>query len=220
MAKRETTKIILVRHGETADNRNGIFQGQAGASLNDEGRAQAGRLAARLSGARVAAVYTSDLLRARQTAEAIAASTGHTPLDDADLREIFLGAWQGLTHAEIAERFPDEWTAWKAGTGDLRRGGGETYGELATRLERGMTRIATAHAGATTVVVSHGAALKTFAGHVLGMGAGSSLWLRSFQVMGNTGVSVVEHHEGGFRILVWNDTAHLGDAILGVPGAA
>jgi probable phosphoglycerate mutase len=217
MAEKKTT-LILVRHGETSDNRDGIFQGQAGASLDDVGRAQADRVAARLAAVPIAAVYTSDLLRARQTAEAIGGRVGRVPLDDADLREVFLGAWQGLTHGEIAERFPDEWVAWKAGAGDLRRGGGETYGELALRMDRALGRIGAAHLGETVVVVSHGAALKTFAGHVLGMGPGSGIWLRSFHVMGNTAVSVVERSEGGaFQIVVWNDSAHLGDAALGAP---
>ncbi len=214
MSKRAT--LLLVRHGETDDNRNQVFQGQEGSTLNARGRDQAARLAARLASAkaRPAALYASDLKRARETAEIVGRALSLEPVLDPELREIFLGAWQGLTHTEIAQRFPDEWAAWRGGR-DIRRGGGETYAELSARMARAVERIARAHAFESAVVVSHGAALKTFAGHVLGMGPGSATWLRAFRVQDNTGVSVVEWEEGaGFRIVAWNDAAHLGDAVL------
>jgi probable phosphoglycerate mutase len=204
------TRLYLVRHGETDENKNQIFQGQHGTTLNAEGRTQASRLAARLVQKRFAALYSSDLTRARETAEILGAVLGLPPALDEDLREIFLGSWQGLSFADIAARFPDEWKAWQEGAPDLRRGGGETYEELAVRITRAIGRIADAHTGGTAIIVSHGAALKTFAGGVLGMSPGSALWLRSFRVQGNTGVSVVDREEDGrFRIVVWNDTAHL-----------
>ncbi len=220
--------LILVRHGETDDNKNLVFQGQEGSTLNARGREQAGRLGARLASARArpAALYTSDLARASETAAIAGRALGLSPVADAGLREVFLGAWQGLTHTQIAERFPDEWAAWRAGR-DVRRGGGETYAELMARMVAAIERIARAHAspagppGDAVLVVSHGAALKTFAGHVLGMGPGSAEWLRSFRVQDNTGVSVVSWEEGvGFRIVVWNDAAHLGDAVVEALGGA
>jgi probable phosphoglycerate mutase len=206
------TRLYLVRHGETDENKNQIFQGQHGTALNEAGRAQASRLAARFARERFAALYSSDLPRARETADILGAALGLPPALDADLREIFLGTWQGLSFAQIAAQFPDEWKAWREGAPDLRRGGGETYAELAVRITRAIGRIADAHAGGTALIVSHGAALKTFAGEVLGMSPGSLLWLRSFRVQGNTGVSVVEREDDGrFRMVVWNDTAHLAD---------
>jgi len=208
--------LLLVRHGETEDNKNHVFQGQEGSVLNARGRDQAARLAARLASAkaRPAALYASDLARARETAEIVGRALSLEPVLDPELREIYLGAWQGLTYAEITQRFPDEWDAWRSGR-DIRRGGGETYGELSDRMVRVIERIARAHVGRCAIVVSHGAALKTFAGHVLGMGPGSSTWLRSFRVQDNTGVSVVEWEAGaGFRIAAWNDAAHLGDPVV------
>jgi probable phosphoglycerate mutase len=212
----ERTTLLLVRHGETDDNRNHVFQGQEGSVLNARGRDQAARLAARLASAkaRPAALYASDLSRAKETAEILGRALSLEPILDPELREIYLGAWQGLTYAEIARRFPDEWAAWRSGQ-DIHRGGGETYTELFDRMARAIERIARAHVGEAAIVVSHGAALKTFAGHVLGMGPGSATWLRSFRVQDNTGVSVVEWEErAGFRIAAWNDAAHLGDPVV------
>jgi probable phosphoglycerate mutase len=211
-----STRLILVRHGETDDNRNQVFQGQLGSGLNDHGRDQAALLAARLARAprRPAAIVSSDLARARETAEVLGAALGMAPTLDPDLREVFLGAWQGLPSAEIARRFPGEWSAWRSGQ-DIRRGGGETYAELGDRVSRAMDRAAAVHPGSTVIVVSHGAALKSFVARVLGLG---SLGMRAFRVQANTGVSVVERDEEGQRILVWNDEAHLHDALLSLLG--
>jgi probable phosphoglycerate mutase len=210
------SRLILVRHGETDDNRNGVFQGQLGEGLNALGRKQAARLAARLSAADPpAALYTSDLARARETAAILGDALGFSPVPDPDLREVYLGGWQGLSYAEIAERFPEEWAAWRAGK-DVRRGGGETYAELGDRVSRSMLRVAEAHPGQAAVVVSHGAALKSFVARVLGLGAEG---MRAFRVQGNTGVSVVERDEGLYRLLVWNDEGHLHDAVLALLSA-
>lgn len=206
------TKLILVRHGETDDNKNSVFQGQQGRGLNAIGRDQAARLAARLASAnvRLAGLYASDLERAHETAGILGRALGLAPQLDPDLREVFLGAWQGLSHAEIAVRFPDEWASWQRGE-DQRRGGGETYAELGDRVTRAVRRAAEAHPGETAAIVSHGAAIKIFVAQVLGLGTPG---LRTFRVMHNTGVTVVERGaEGAFRLLVWNDVAHLHDAV-------
>jgi broad specificity phosphatase PhoE len=98
-------ELTLVRHGATALNAQRRFQGQTGVPLSDEGRLQAVRLAARLRDESFERVYTSDLQRARETANAIAAPHGLEPIADARLREFAFGAWEGLTWAEIlAER--------------------------------------------------------------------------------------------------------------------
>lgn len=206
------TKILLIRHGETDDNKDLRFQGQSGRGLNALGRDQAARLAARLAAlsARPAALYASDLDRARETAEIVGRAVGLAPAFDPDLREVFLGGWQGLTQAEISARFPEEWAAFRRGE-DLHRGGGESYVELGDRVSRAIDRVAAAHPGALAAVVSHGAAIKIFTARVLRM---PTAGLRSFRVMANTGVTVVERSaEGAYRLLVWNDAAHLHDAV-------
>jgi probable phosphoglycerate mutase len=208
-----TTKLILVRHGETDDNKNRIFQGQSGRGLDAHGREQAARLAARLSGAqrRPVALYASDLERARETAEILGRALGLAPRLDPALREVSLGAWQGLSYEEVEARFPAEWEAWRRGV-DLKRGGGESYAELGDRMERAAGRIADAHPGEAALVVSHGAAIKILVGRALGVGAPG---LRAFRVPANTGVTVLEREDDGrFRLVLWNDAAHLGDPVL------
>jgi probable phosphoglycerate mutase len=218
------TTLLLVRHGETDDNKNLVFQGQLGSGLNALGRDQAARLAARLVRAvtRPAALYASDLDRAHETAAILGGALGLEPALDTELREVYLGAWQGLTHAEIVARFPDEWAARRAGH-DIRRGGGETYAELGIRVARAIERVARTHPGSWAIVVSHGAALKAFAGRVLGIGAEG---LRAFRVQENTGVSIIERDEGSldggsapegsapWRLVTWNDAGHLRDPVL------
>ncbi len=210
------TTLLLIRHGETDDNRALIFQGQQGRGLNDRGREQAERLAARLARAARpaarAALYSSDLERARETAAILGRALGLTATLDVNLRETYLGAWEGLSYAEIAARFPDEYAAWRAGR-DVKRGGaGETYAELGARVARAVDRIAAAHAGGVAIVVSHGAALKTFAARVLQV---PTEGLRAFRVQANTGVTLVEREEeGAYRLLAWNDDAHLRDPVV------
>lgn len=212
-----STKLLLVRHGETDDNKNLVFQGQTGRGLNARGRDQAARLAARLvaTGIRATSLHASDLDRARETAEILGRAIGLDPSLDPDLREVFLGTWQGLSHAQIAERFPDEWAAWQRGE-DIRRGGGETYVDLGERMARAVDRIADARPGEAGIVVSHGAAIKVLVARVLGVGAAG---LRAYRVSSNTGVSVVERTEAGtWRLLAWNDASHLGDPLTELLG--
>ncbi|WP_437784446.1 histidine phosphatase family protein [Sorangium sp. So ce1097] len=207
-----TTKLMLIRHGETDDNRAQVFQGQAGRGLNARGREQAARLAERLAGARIrlSALYCSDLERAEETAERLASALGLSAVADAALREVSLGAWQGLSRADVQARFPEEWAAWRSGV-DVRRGGGETYVELGDRMMGALDRIVARHAGEAVGVVSHGAAIKTAVGRMLKMDAGG---LKALKVLANTGVSLIEHDPTiGYRVIVWNDAAHLGDAL-------
>lgn len=208
-----TTRLLLIRHGETDDNRALVFQGQSGRGLNAHGRDQAARLAARLATGRVRldALYCSDLDRARETAEILGAANALRPVADVELREVDLGAWQGLTRAEVQARYPEEWAAWRSGV-DVPRGGGETYATLGARVSRALLGLVARHAGGTVAVVSHGAAIKTFAAWVLRI---EPAGIPALQVPTNTGVSLIAHEaSGSYRLVVWNDTAHLGDALI------
>lgn len=207
------TKLLFVRHGETLDNRHGIFQGQSGGSLSEEGRGQAERLAARLAavqGARWDAIYTSDLTRARETAAILGEALGQTPEADVLLREVSVGAWEGLHERDVEERFADEWHAWRRGE-DVRRGGGERLAEVSARMAEAADRIGARHPGGTVLVVSHGAAIKSLAAHALST---TTLRLRPLRPIANTGATLFERtSEGALTLLVYNDTTHLEDAL-------
>ena len=119
-------RLILVRHGETHWNREGRLQGLSDHPLNEVGRLQSVAVAERLRGRPVDAVFTSDLRRAAQTADAIASAVGREAQRLDLLRERDVGTWGGLTYTELRERFPAEWERAIVGQ-DLPIGGGETY---------------------------------------------------------------------------------------------
>lgn len=150
------TEIWLVRHGETEWNREHRFMGQRDIPLNAEGLRQAAELAAGLKGQRFDALVSSDLLRARQTAEALAAALGLPLRLDARLREVQLGAWQGEVHAEIQARFPAQWAERYASPPDFRPPGGETIAEMAARACAAVDELAAAYPRGRVLLVSHG----------------------------------------------------------------
>ena len=148
------TTILLARHGETDWNRANRFQGHADPPLNDTGRSQAAELAAALAEEPFAAVYSSPLRRAFETAEIVAAPHGLEPVPVEALREVDVGSWQGLTRAEIEERFPAQFARWleyEQGWDD-----GETYDEMGVRVMAALLELAAAHDGEQILAVSHG----------------------------------------------------------------
>jgi len=156
-----TARLWLVRHGQTDWNLAGRFQGQSDPPLNGAGLAQARDLAASLEGSTFLALYTSDLLRARQTAAVLAEHTGLTPLLEPRLREMHHGAWDGLLLTEIQARFAASWAARLQAPHEARPPGGETVTEVAGRVAAALDDIAARHAGGDVLVVSHGLALAT-----------------------------------------------------------
>lgn len=159
------TTLILVRHGNTEWNGLRRAQGHADIALDDIGRAQAEAAADELAGLPVAAVYTSDLTRALDTARAIAQRHGLEVSVDPDLREIDQGEWTGLTTEEIKARWPELW-------GPARhysaRPGGESPDALQQRALGALRRIVAAHPEGTVVVVSHGGTIRTLSAAALG----------------------------------------------------
>lgn len=147
--------LLLARHGETDWNREGRWQGWADPPLNETGRRQAQELAEELHTTPFDAVYSSDLRRAHETAAILAAPHGVPVLVDADLREIDIGSWSGLTRAEIETRFPDG-----------RRPDGETREQHAARVLAAVERIAGEQLGRRVLIVTHGGTLRALHGHI------------------------------------------------------
>ncbi|MDQ6838753.1 MAG: histidine phosphatase family protein [Actinomycetota bacterium] len=159
----------MARHGQTAWNVDGRFQGQADPPLDAMGRAQAARLGTELAALRPNVLVSSDLLRARQTAMALSRVCGVEMAVDTHLREVDLGGWEGLDQQQAAERFPDEYRRWSEGD-DPRRGGGETEGEAGVRVAAAIRSIiGDATDGATVVIVAHGLVIRRAMG-LLGEG--------------------------------------------------
>ena len=154
------TRVWLVRHGETDWNRAGRWQGHTDILLNDTGREQARAVVARLRALKVARVTSSDLRRARETAEILASALPATLTEfDADLRERSYGVFEGLTRDECAARYPEIWNEHVNGN-FVDVPGAEPREQVMTRLVRGVTRVVETHG--EIAIVSHGGAIRAF----------------------------------------------------------
>jgi glucosyl-3-phosphoglycerate phosphatase len=190
---------VLWRHGQTAWNAERRFQGQSDIPLDATGRAQAERAARLLAGLHPDLIISSDLTRATSTAAPLARLTGLDVVLDKDLRERHGGAWEGLTDAEIRERYPAEHTSWTPPDG-------EPTGVVADRVAAALHRVAAAvgddaPAGGLAVVVSHGAALRLGMSRLLGMPE------QTFGALGplsNCSWSVLGRRHGRWRLLEHN----------------
>jgi probable phosphoglycerate mutase len=161
--------VVVVRHGRTAHNVNRTWQGQLDVPLDEVGLLQAGALAGALRGYAPAAVVASDLLRARATAEVIAAAAGLPVVLEPRLREIDAGRWEGLTREQIiALGDGDGLAAWRRGD-DFPVGGAERPSSLAVRGSAALVEHAAAMEGGTLVAVAHGAVLRTSVLRLLGI---------------------------------------------------
>jgi probable phosphoglycerate mutase len=152
--------LLLVRHGQSTWNAEGRWQGQADPPLSALGEQQAREAVARLAENPFTAVFSSDLRRARQTAEVLAGALGVEVQVDRGLREIDVGDWTGLTRAEIEARWPGELAAWSEGRSESPVGG-ETRAHLVERARAALARIAGAAAPDDHVLlVTHGALIR------------------------------------------------------------
>jgi broad specificity phosphatase PhoE len=159
------TTLLLVRHGETDWNRDGRWQGHSDTHLNDAGREQARQVAADLG--HVDAIYASDLTRARETAEIIAADLGLDVRTDARLRERSFGAWEGLSMPEIEEQFGDALARWRLGDGP-GADDAEPFEAFAERVREFVEEILARHPDEAVLVVSHGGSIRVI--HALASG--------------------------------------------------
>ena len=160
-------RLILWRHGRTAWNAERRFQGQTDVPLDDMGHRQAAHAAEQLALLSPDRIVSSDLARARETAEALATRVGLEVATHAGLRETFAGEWQGLTRRELEEKYGDELSRWSAGS-DVRPGGGETRLEVAARMVEAIDGVlAESAAGETIVIATHGGAARAAIGALL-----------------------------------------------------
>jgi probable phosphoglycerate mutase len=166
-----TTRLYLVRHGATQLTAEDRFSGAVGVDLSLEGRAQVERLAERLAGEPISAVYASPLSRTVETAT-ILATPHRLPISHRDgLREISHGRWEGLTRAEVETRFADEYTAWDADPFTFAPEGGESGLAVLARALPVVRELVVAHPGQNVLVVSHKATLRLLISSLLGFDA-------------------------------------------------
>jgi probable phosphoglycerate mutase len=201
------TELLLIRHGETDMNRELRFQGQVNVGLNPIGLEQARRLALRLAGEPADAVYVSDLLRARQTAEPIAGSLRLKPVHEKGLREQHFGRVDGMRVDEIQREHPEAWAGWLRFDEDFAMPQGESTRSFHARVMEAVQRVIAAHPQQTVVVVTHGGVLDMIYRTVRSLGLNGP---RQSEIP-NAGLNRIRVREGSMEIVTWADTRHLAD---------
>jgi alpha-ribazole phosphatase len=199
------TRLLLARHGETAWNTSRRYQGQTDIPLNEGGRRQAKALAQRLSGEKIDAIYTSDLQRARETAEAIAAFHELPVRADPRLREIAFGDWEGLTSEEIQGRDAESLTAWHDDPLHASPPGGEMLHQVARRAGAALAEITAGHPDRTVLIVAHGGILRVLLCLALEISPTAYGRFR----FGLASLSEVDIYETGATLNNLNDSTHL-----------
>lgn len=204
----DATRLILVRHGETAMTQQGRYSGRGDVPLSDEGQAQAMAAGGRVAGISrdVAAVVTSPLGRCVRTAEIIAAELGGVDVTVlGDLIECDFGDWEGLTFAEVQERWPAEMAAW-LDSPSVAPPGGESFDVVAARARSAVATVLRSYAGSVVVLVSHVSPIKLILRDALA--AGDDFLHRLF--LDAAGVSMMDvWPDGGIAVRSVNETAHL-----------
>ena len=201
-------QLVVLRHGRTAWNATGRFQGQADIALDELGVDQAKHAAKLLAELAPVAIYSSDLARARQTAEPLAKACGLPVVPDRRLREIHVGSWEGLTIEDALQAMgPREAKRWLAGEDVRRSPTGETVAEVGERAGAALDEIGLAAPdGSTVIAVMHGLAARAGVCRLLGFPVES--WKR-LSGLHNCGWIMVERHRTGgyWRIAEYNVTA-------------
>ncbi len=204
-----TTRLILVRHGETIANREYRYIGARDDPLSEHGQAQALQLAEALAVLPVAAVYSSPLQRTYNTAAPVAARHGLEVQTLDDLREINFGAWEGLSHAEVVARSPEDaqqLRTWEQ-SASIAPPGGESFEAVQERVCAAVERLAQAHPDQAIVLVSHVGPIKALLCAALGASLASAL--RIF--LDPATISVVDWQQRGYAtVRLVNSHAHLG----------
>ncbi|MEU3574419.1 bifunctional RNase H/acid phosphatase [Kitasatospora sp. NPDC036755] len=203
------TTFVLLRHGETPLTPEKRFSGSGGSDpeLSDKGRWQAERAAEALAArGSVQAVVASPMRRTRQTAETVAARLGLEVRYEDGLREVDFGDWEGLTFAEVRERYPDDLTAWLGSAKARPTGSGESFTTLTHRAGVARDRIIARYAGKTVLVVSHVSPIKTLVRLALGAPPDSMYRME----LSAASICAVQYYaDGNASVRLLNDTSHL-----------
>ncbi len=197
--------LILVRHGETDWNRTGRCQGIADIELNDNGRRQVRELAESLRDETISAVYSSDLLRAMNTAREIARHHDLSVNIDEDLREMNQGELEGLMFTEIRERYAHVLREWKESPETLKLPQGESLLQVQERAWNAFEKVHLRHPGETVVAVSHNLTITALLCKITGIGLKG---FRNFNLQAAS-KNIIVSRNGTIKVDVLNDVSHL-----------
>ena len=202
-----STRTVLLRHGQTAMSVERRYSGLSDVPLTETGLRQAAAAAKRLAGAGISAIVSSPLQRAVQTAEEVAAVTGAGVTTDEDFRETDFGAWEGLTFAEVRERWPAELTTWLADPA-VPPPGGESFAAVSERVTAALDRVLQDRERQAILIVSHVTPIKTLVASAL-LAPPPALYRMHLDL---AALSEIDWYGDGPAVLrSFNDTDHLDD---------
>ena len=204
-----TTRLCIVRHGETAWNAEHRVQGQLDVPLNAIGQAQALAASKVLSHEKFDAIYSSDLSRARQTAQLTASCLSMNVLIDKELRERHYGIFERLTYAEVKVRYPEDYARFEARDPEYAFRTGESLRDFSERSIAVISKIVGEHENQNILVFTHGGVLDMLYRFVTRLPVSAD---RKFGIP-NAGLNRVEVTSAGWQICAWADTAHLDGAL-------
>ncbi len=208
-----TLRLCLVRHGETQWNADGRVQGQLDVPLSPIGLAQARAVATVLGRERFDAIYSSDLVRVRQTAEPVSRLFHQEVFLDKRLRERHYGVFQGMTYADAKLKLPEDYERFRAKDPDYAFQTGESLTQFNERALAFFDFLIGKHPGQSILVFTHGGILEMLYRHATGRGISTP---RDFEIP-NAALNRLEHGPAGWRVLVWADIAHLTTALDDLP---
>lgn len=199
------TTILLIRHGQTAWNKEAVFRGRADIPLDEAGLQQAEALAAALQYEGITHIVSSPLSRAVQTATAVADAHGLTVVSADACNDLDFGDWQGLQVAEVQQRYPEPYAVWQSRPREVRFPGGESLDEVADRSFAALAQLVTSHAGETVALVAHRVINKVLICRILGLDT-NHFW----QIKQDTACLNRLSFNGALWVLdALNDTCHL-----------
>ena len=209
----EPTRIIAIRHGETAWNADGRIQGQLDIALNPRGLWQAARLARALAAEPIAAIYASDLARARSTAEPLAGAIGVSLALEASLRERGFGAFEGQTFDAIRAAAPEDARRWSKREPGFAPAGGESLLKFRDRVLTAASAIAARHAGQQIALITHGGVLDV----LYRAATRQELQAPRTWELANAAINRLLYTPQGFALVGWADTFHLDESSADEP---
>lgn len=201
----KVTRLYIVRHGKTDWNHDTRTQGQLDIPLNSEGVSQAQLLAERFADLNISHIYSSDLIRAKETADLIGQKLKLSIESLVGIREMNFGKWQGLTNAEIKERYSTEYNNWRSNPESCEISEGERLIQVQQRGLEIINKISKTHKDANVIIVSHGTAIKAMLLGILGLDLSNFYKFRQ----DNTAVNIVQYKDYGPVLVRLNCTCHL-----------
>lgn len=201
------TKLLLVRHGETIWNQEQRYQGFMDIPLSEKGRAQAQKLSKRLACEKIDAFYASDLSRAFETAEIIAAPHQKEVTPIPGLRETNFGIWEGLKFKDIREQYGEIMTKWLEDPLGIRLPNGESLGDVRDRSQKALQEIVERHPDQTVLVAAHGGTIKVTLAEVIGFDIKGYWRIKQ----DNLALNIIEYYGDKAIVCLVNDIYHLNE---------